>query len=414
MPVLIIFIFSALLLGSFHIGGISIRVLMAFVTTAYLYFNYNSTNKTKIKKKPLIIYSVFLLISLTVKLLSGAISGVEEMLPYFKRLFAFFLICYVSYFSIDKIVQTPKSLNQIFMVLIAICILNDVATYLQYIGNPIGIILGNIFYTSEGEYMDKLENNFDRLNEITMAIPGIFGHAAINGYMTSSLGILSLYYLVGKGKRYWILGLIFFIFAFLGSFCCQERSGMGLFLLFSIYSLWKLNSKILKKLLPLTIGVGLLFFYDSIINIIGSNDIGRYGEMLTFGSTRQNLINNAISFISENFILGGEVAYGQQYGLVPHNFFLHAVIASGIFGALIVYYLFFYMLRDAYRIIRKPKDGSCEYFFACGLSIYLLNGIFHTSSLISGDILIWIFYPLMLKGFLINKSRKTRKRPNGD
>lgn len=406
MPILILFIFSVLLLGSFHIGGISIRVLMAVLTIAYVCFHSESKQNIKLKKEPLAIYSIFLLVSLIVRILAESITGVDEIAPFLKRILAYFFICYVSYWAVDKIVISSKALLQILSLLVAICFLNDFATLLQYQGNPIGLTLGAIFSTSEGEYMENLVSNFDRLDELNMPMPGIFGHAAINGYMCSSLGILSLYFLIGSGRKYWIMGSILFLFALIGSFCCQERSGLGLLIIFSLYSLWKFNRKLFKYALPLCIFLGFIFFFNTIMTYITSDNLGRYSEMLTFESNRQHLIKNAIDFISRNYILGGEVSYGQQYGLVPHNFFLHAIIASGIIGALIVYYLFFYMLRDALRIIRKSKNGSTSYFYACGLSIYLLNGIFHTSSLISGDVLIWILYPLMLKGFLITKSKK--------
>lgn len=406
MVILLIFLFSSLLLGSFHVGGVSIRVLSSIIMIGYLFFYRKKTSLFRIKYKPLVIYTAFLLITFITKLLSGLFSGEDEVSPFATALLAYFLLCYVAFISIDKIVYNESSVKKVFILLCGICFLNDIVTYLQYSSNELGIGLGMIFSTSEGDYLKNVAENLNRLDEIKIAMPGIFGHGAVNGYMTSTLGILSLYFLVGNGKRFWKLGALLYIISLVGAFCCQERSGFGLLLLFSMLTFWKFSSRLFKLSIPVIIVIGYIAYYDNFVNLITFQEIGRYTELTKFDDGRIALLNNAFEFISNHFLLGGDVLYSKLYGLTPHNVFLHAIIYSGILGGLVVLYLTIYMLYDAYKTISNSKSGTLAYFFACALIIYLLNGIFHSSSLVTGAVIIWIIYACMLRSNQIIKTYK--------
>ncbi len=404
MIVLLIFLFSSLLLGSFHVGSVSIRVLSTLVMIGYLFIYRKKSHHLKIKYRPLVIYTVFLLIAFITKLLSGSFSGEDEIGPFVLALLAYFLLCYVAFISIDRLVYNESSVKKILILLCCICFLNDIVTYLQYSGNELGIGLGMMFSTSEGEHIKRIAENLNRLDEIRVAMLGIFGHGAVNGYMTSTLGILSLYFFVGNGKRFWKFGALLYIASLVGAFCCQERSGFGLLLLFSMLTFWKFSSRLLKLSIPAIIVIGSIAFYDHFVDLFSSLDIGRYAELTTFDDTRKRLIDNASEFISNHFLLGGEVLYGKLYGLTPHNVFFHAIIYSGILGGVVVLYLTAYMLFDAYKTISTSKSGTLSFFFACALAIYLLNGFFHSSSLITGDVMIWIAYASMLRSNQIIKT----------
>lgn len=363
----------------------------------YLFFYKRKVYQGNLKFEPLLLYTLFLLISLLVKIISGGITGVDEVFPLGIDLLAYFLLCYIAYFSIDKIVVNFTNIKAIFLLLCIICIINDIVTYLQYAGNELGIIMSMMFSAIEEDNFENIANNLDRIDDVQLAMPGIFGHGAVNGYMTSTLGILSMYYFVGNGKTHWKLGIILYFVSLVGVFCCQERSGFGLFLVFSLLTFWRFSSRLFKQSIPIVLFLGFVACYYFFSDLLFSQDIGRYTELTKIGDNRSKLITNALEFISNNLLLGGNVLYGNLYGLTPHNVILHALIYSGIFGALIVLYLTFYMLRDAYLTIRRSKTGTLAYFFACALTIYLLNGLFHSSSLVTGDIIIWILYSCMLR-----------------
>jgi len=403
MILFLIFLFASLLLGSFHLGGVSVRVLSTIAMIGYLVIYRGKTYLFKIKYEPLAIYTVFLLITFITKFLSGLSSGEDEIAPFVTSLLAYFLLCYVAFISIDRLVISESHVKKVLILLCGICFLNDIATYLQYTGNGLGIGLGMMFSTSEEDYLNIIAENLNRLDEIRNAMPGIFGHGAVNGYMTSSLGILSLYF-VRNGRKFSKLGVLLYIVSLVGAFCCQERSGFGLFLLFSMLTFWKFSSWLFKISFPVILFIGCIAYYDNLGALIVSQDLGRYTELTAFDDTRKSLVNNALEFISNHFLLGGDVLYSKLYGLTPHNVFLHALIYSGFLGAIIVLYLTIYMLIDAYKTISNSKSGTLAYFFACALTIYLLNGIFHSSSLVTGDVIIWIIYACMLRSNQIVKS----------
>lgn len=397
MILLLFFLFSVLLLGSFHIGGFSVRVIASIAMMAFLFLRSRKANYLPLKKKPILIYTAFLLITFLSKELSSNLSGVDEVSPFATRLSAYFLLCYIAYISIDRIAISVTDIKKILILLCGICVIDDVVTYLQYSGNSIGTGLGMMFSTSEGDYLRKVAENLDRLDEIQIAMPGVFGHGAVNGYMVSTLGILTVYYLVGNGWKYWKFGVVLFTLALLGAFSCQERSGFGLLLLFALISIWKFSARFFKFSVPLFLLLFIISNYDSLVDLLLTQDIGRYSELTKFDNNRAMLLKNALDFIQDHLLLGGDVLYGSIYGLTPHNVIPHAFIYSGVFGAIVVLYLTFYMLRDAYRIIKASTAGTMSYFFACALTIYLLNGFFHSSSLITGDVIIWILYASMLR-----------------
>lgn len=330
-------------------------------------------------------------------MLSSSLSGVDEITPFATWLLAFFLLCYIAYFAIDRISISIPDVKKILLLLLGICILDDIVTYLQYSGNELGIGLGMVFTTSQGDYLKNVAENLNRLNDIKIAMPGIFGHGAINGYMASTLGILSMFYVVGNGRKYWKIGILLYIISLIGAFCCQERSGFGLLIIFSFITVWKFSTNLFKYSILIFISLLLLAYYDSLVGIFSSQEMGRFTELTNFDEGRTTLVKNAFEFIQSHFLLGGDVLYTKSYGLTPHNVILHSIIYSGVIGALVVLYLTYYMLRDSYRILSGSKTGSLAYFFACALSIYILNGLFHSSSLVTGDVIIWILYATMLR-----------------
>lgn len=408
MLILILFIFSILLLGSYHIGGLSIRVIFTVVIAGYLFFNKKNT-KITFDSTPVYLYLIFILVSVICKILSGGFSGMNELGPLIKRIFANYVVCIIVYYAIDAFVKTYRDLNKILILLISICLINDIATLLQYMGNPIGIAIGLLFTTNESEYFTRIADNLHRVTEMKAAMPGIFGHGAINGYMTASLGILSLYYLCKDthniGEK--ILGIILYIFAAIGTFCCQERSGFGLFIMFSFLILWRFYGKLIKYLLPIIFIAAIIFIGKYFVVTDHIDNLGRYSNLLEFDDDRKDLLYNAIDFIQNNILLGGEMAYEHIYGLTPHNVLLHAFIYSGLIGAAIIIYLTFYMISQGCKIIFKPQQVRISYFFACSLLIYILNGFVHSASLITGEVIIWILYASMMKSYSLRKLQNT-------
>lgn len=395
---LTIFVICSLVGGSIQFGPTTIRVYASCLLILYL-ISKKSYKHIHVDNKPIIIYLIFLLITLLAKLFSMTFggTGVDETQAFFKRLLSLYLVGIVGYYGIAYIATTKTKLLQIFIILLIIGCVNAVVSYLQYIGNPVGMGIALMFSSGEGEYMQAYIMLTETAQEAKFVVPGIFGHGAINGYMNSALGVLPIYFIYQRNFKFRLLGIISFLILVIGSYVTQERSGFGLLLLFSLYLIYKLTNGKIKYIIIFSIPFLLLLFSHNINDFLYSNDFGRYSNLGEFDD-RNKLISDALGFIKNNWLFGGEELYNSLGYVTPHNFFLHALIFSGIFGLLAISLLFFKMLKDSYTVLKQSTNKkSISIYVASALSIYLLNGLFHSGSLITGDVLIWILYGLLLQ-----------------
>lgn len=401
MLILILFIISSLLFGSYLVGPFSIRVYVAVFTIAFLlYRKIVFKDNFNLSYSSIRIYLLFLFFTLIAK----AFSGPFEIDGYLKDLLAMHLIAIASYIAIDLLVKNREQIRIILMVLIIVGVFNSIVSILQYNGNPTGFLIGQFFATSEIEYILNLETRFLASPELQLgafAVPGIFGHGANNGGMNATLCILSLYFIFGKEKRLWWVAIIIFAIGVIGSFVIQERSPMGLLTLFTLFIIWKYSPR--ELLISLCIVGCFILFYFDLFSLLDPDKIGRFADITKFDSDRQQLVQNAITFISDHWLLGGDYLYHQVYDLTPHNFILHALIYSGLFGALTVFVLFVKIIVDTGRILICDKIRIPAFFFGCALIIFLANGFTHSSSLITGDNIIWLLYALTLRDIQLNK-----------
>lgn len=396
---LVLFVTCSLVGGSIQIGPTTIRVYASCLLIAYLISKRRKYIYIHINNKPIYIYIVFLLITLFAKLISMSFSGtgIDETQVFFKRLLSLYLVGIVGYYGIGYIATAKTKLRQIFATLVIIGFFNAIVSYLQYVGNPIGVRIALIFSSGESEYMQAYLMFSESAQNTKFVVPGIFGHGAINGYMNSALGILPLCYIYHRNFKLRLWGIVSFLVLIIGSYVTQERSGFGLLLIFSTYLFYKSTNGRTKNIIIFILPIIVVFFYGYIVDYLSSNDFGRYSSLGEF-EDRNKLIIDATNFIQNNWVFGGEELYNSQGYVTPHNFFLHALIFSGIFGLIAISLLFFKMLKDSYIVLKQPMNKtSISIYVASALSIYLLNGLFHSGSLITGDVLIWLLYGLLLQ-----------------
>ena len=114
--------------------------------------------------------------------------------------------------------------------------------------------------------------------------------------------------------------------------------------------------------------------------------------------TRERLLRNGLNFVADNTMWGGPLAYmDANAGLPSHNFILNALIYGGLFGGIILIVLFAKILIKAIRLVfNKYKRNSSSFFCAIALICFLLQGMFHNESLITGSTLLFVLFSLML------------------
>lgn len=398
MYVLLTFLFCALVLGSKLIGPLSIRVYATIFLIGYLLLKKKRGNNIHyLKSYPITAYICFLLYLLIVKFFSQEfVSNVDELSIFFKNILAFYFVGIIGYVGINYLLITKRDARNLVLFLTVLALANTFISYLQYKGNPLGVGFAIVLTSDPGEYVKKIQENLDRVSDLNLALPGIFGHGVINGYYEACFAMISLYYFfINQGINKFV-AIVTFLLLLYGSFIIQERSPMGLLLIFSMFAFWKYDRKNFTIIALIGVIV-VIVALPTITAMLASDDMGRYAKMFELGSKREHLIDNALLFISDHLLLGGEIHYGKIYGLVPHNFALHAFIVGGLVGAIFVFYLFCYIFKDIYYTMKWAKNLQLSYFFASALSIYLLNGFFHTSSLLTGDIMIWVLYAAMLR-----------------
>lgn len=398
MYIFIIYFLSALFWGSFMIGPLSVRVYSTIIFALYLFVCHKaaSTNKNRLDYTPIFIYLFYIIFVLILKLVVDAIRPeIDETTLYLKRIIAFYFVGIIGFIGVDKIFFKKKQFNTLVWTLICFLIFNSIVSFLQYFGQPIGINIA-VFFSSNNEFLETTGILLKELSSKNIPVPGLLGHGVTNGYVNASYAPLALYmFLNNKGfSKY--LGLISFLIFASTAFIIQERAPMGLLIMLTIYTIYKFRPNYILLSIPLVV-IGSLLYLPEIIDFANSGTLGRFTKMNDFGDDRRQLVSNALSFINENFVLGGEYYYAKLFGLVPHNFFLHSIVIGGIFGALIIIFLFLYLLKDAFNILLYTKKVSYSFFFSGGLAIYLLNGLLHSGTLLTGDVSILVLYALMMR-----------------
>ena len=94
-------------------------------------------------------------------------------------------------------------------------------------------------------------------------------------------------------------------------------------------------------------------------------------------------------------------------GLPPHNFFFSAFIYGGMFGGITLIYLFFKMCKDTILIVlKKSKTENYAVIFSVSLFLFLIQGLFHSGTLVDGEALIFV---LLAVAITANKFKEQKQ-----
>jgi len=399
-----LFLVAVMLLGSFYIGLLSLRVYLAILMILYVGYRIFSQKATfRLSYKVIWIYLLFLIVTFIAK----AFSGPFELEGYWKAVLSYHLVCMLCYVGVDLCVTTRDRIKSILTILIGICVLNSIVTLMQYNGNELGLLIGHAFSSTDvrsiEEISEILDSNYSSDNVYRYVPPGIFLSGAGNGYVNAPLCILILFYYF-KSRSYLskILYAICFVIGVVACFYIQERAAMASLLLGILFIGYKFLSK--KQIALIVAAGGISLLYASIG--LNENTLGRYVDMFELDATRQRLWNASIDFIADHWLWGGERLWHISY-ITPHNFVLHTLIYSGIFGAFVMFWLFIRIVRDAVKCLWS-KVPVPSLFLAVALLIFLSLGFTHSGSLTTGETLPWILYALMLRSRQLEKTEINR------
>lgn len=399
-----IFIISVFFFGSLTIGPLSIRAIMTILTLCLLMVHHRKLFRVrKLSNNLICLYCCFLVC------MSIAMSFNGEFYEYgvIKVLLAFHLVCIVSYYAVRYYVNSNNTINIVSIILITAVILNSVVTILQYTGNPLGwginlaitgarneMIVGYSDSVAEGETMLGLART-----------PGLLDSAVANGMFISSLGIIPFIYLSKiKKEKSKICRAICWCSLGLSSvacFMCQERAALMMFVAALLYLLW--NQTKSKLIIIIAFLIGAFYLGSTPANNISG--LGRFTDFSVDDDLRSNIWNTAETFISNNLMWGGPLHFLNIAGHFPHNFFFNALIYGGLIGGVFVIVLFIKIITRGIKSIRRGTTSE-EIVYATALLSYLMQGMLHNASLVTGSVTIFVLLGLMEASKEIKQSQE--------
>ena len=388
----LIFIIGVTFYGSVQIGPITIR---NFVTVLMLLSCINHYRGMWIDRM-FLAYIVFIFFCMISVLLDPYANPADF---FSSKIFGYYLPCYVAYFaSYIYFVKFNLSPKPIFIIFLITGMLNAIVSILQFLQlNNIWHIIYNLLGLSLPNYLTAIEeSDIDVDNMLGFTTTGLFQKAVANGYYLCLTCILS-FYLFFRRTNYKdvICFFLFWLINLIGLFVCQERAAFVLGLLGSFYMFFHS----MRKSVPLSLLFVIIAIYLFSVNIEFDEDtLGRFADM-SYSSSRESLNNNSVSFLSTNLLIGGIAYYRHLFYIPPHNLFYNAFIYSGIFGGLILLGIFF---RQCRRCVKYALSIDRNYGLAI-ISIALLayqgNSFAHNSSLVTGDVTIWLLWGIISFGY---------------
>lgn len=398
------YLFSILVLGSYNVGPYSIRVYMTVIMLIVLLCKRISMGKAGVvfpmPKKVVYSYAIFVIITALTLFLNGEYGAYD----FTKMFLSYYLNCFITFFAFEYYINDQKQLKAVIYFLLALIIVDGVVTVLQHIGNPIGKAIAMVITTVSDEVSDiSSDGNYDINQLFGASLPiGIFGRVFTNANCLATIGIMSMAYMFTKVKRIEKLGLIgCLFFCFFSCFVTQERTAFAVFLLTAAYLFFKEKNN--KKILFFAVLAILIFVVYYLPDLLLSDKLGRISNTNFKEDDRMVIWAMAVEFLKQNLLLGGPVSYSKMTDIAPHNFFLLAFINSGLVGGIVAIYIYIYMIWISLNFFLSKRMGTVRT-LAGSVLIYSAICLFHNASIVTGDTLIFILFPIFLKASLILKA----------
>lgn len=400
MVLYLFFLVSVLLFGSFLIGPLTGRVWVVIIMFFYLLF---SSMKNKVYKKNVyinyfLVYIVFLLLA---QVMNGDMEsyGIKWVLAnHFVCIVAFVATIYFTKFNIQS------RIDVIIITIMGLLVIDSIVTIMQYRNESLGWAINLFLMQGRNEEIVAFQESRQMLETLAgvAKAPGIFDSSVENGLFLGSCSILPFYFFLRNSKIMKVITLTVMCLSMLACFMCQERAAM-LVLLVSVFYLYfkafNRNAKWTTLVLISVIAIILILIIDfSIVNF------GRYEEVGMFSNeARKSIWSNAIPFISDNLVWGGVAHFRSITGSLPHNFFFNSFVFSGLLGGITIITLFIMIAYKGCRLVTLRKTNNTTRVLAMALLAVLTQSLVHNASIITGDVLTFLLFGLMVSSEGITK-----------
>jgi len=399
--IIILFVISVIVFNSYNIGPFTVRVYATIAMSLYLLYNgiaFGRRQSIPITNSYIKLYAAFLGIFLLCLIANGEITEFD----YFKRLFAYHVVCFVAFYAIYLKVNDRDQILLISVSLLAIIFANSVITVLQASGNSLAWAIGERL--SPIEEVEDQANNYDTIVGISI-ISGIFGDVVRNAYYLTSLVPLTIFLFKHNKFLVRFFAIIIYIIGLLAIFFTQQRAAFYIFVF--VLMLYLLATSV-KKPIYWALSILVLFFSWSYIESFFSDfDFGRL--LNTDNSDRIYIWKVAYDFVPDHIFWGGPVEFQRKAGLSAHNLFFDSIIFSGI-GGFITLMIFTIKigLMCAKTTVEYIKNRCSLMTFSLAMSMTActLYGFTHNTSVLTGEVIVFILLSLLLKSIQLDQIQK--------
>ena len=391
----LIYVVAVLTCGSIKVGPYSLRIYMSLLMLAYLLvFRRPASEKVYIIRTDYIILFLVCIVMLGISL---TINGGLVAFAFWEKCLAYYLLCIIIYFATDRFVKNNTHFDKLAFILSLIVVFDTVVTILQYQNNPIGWGLGAIF--SDVEEFAEFLNDHDSFVGVSK-LPGIFGHPVNNGFF---LSVVCPMMLTGIGNNKSFFRVLYFIsvivLTLIGLLLLQQRAAFFLVVIIVAYHFLRtLIKNPVKFILPAIVIAAIVFFI--IPSNTGDIEMGRLAS--SDNSSRTGVWNWAFAVFLDSPLFGNILRYNQSAEYSAHNVLIDSLVDSGIVGFIPLFILYMKTVVDSLRIMLKTKNDYARV-FSYSVLASMCMGMFHNTSYLTGEVIIFLSLALMFKAQCFSK-----------
>ena len=389
-----VIVFSLLFLRSWHlIGPISFRNATAIVLFAFAVIRYRKMILTSNAK----LYFVWVLIYVLLCCINGGIYSGAVI----TNLVAYHFVSLILLFSLPILLKKKTDLDILAVVFLFLFIFNCILTIMQFFNIEMGWAIGEFISPMKEDKIDELA--YVGQGEETMLFHsmanGINGFVVTNGHFVACFLPFATYTLWKKGISNFMLGILVLLLALVSIVAIQQRMALVVWLLYVLILAFFRVGKLAK------ISIAFLFVVLSIYITSVDIPLEMFGRLsMTDDNRRYMVIDKFMEFISNtsNFMFGHpateKVADEEMLLTIGHVSILDGMRRGGIICFLLHIYLFFSVLVECIRIIRKSKKVGNYYSvgFAICVILNLMYSLTHSDGITSGSVFLWGSYSLMV------------------
>lgn len=393
---------SYMFLGGFHVGPLSLRLLVSYGLLGYtLLFAKNEYGTTKGIK----MYFVYLAFYVFISILNFK----AFKFGFIKDLLVHYFVGCTAIIAFPRLFKTEASIRTAYIVLVLIFLFDAFVTYLQFQNSPLGWAIGMRINPIHLDDLENIQFSVDSGEEFSTSIlMGIMGTPVANGYFVATILPIVTCFVWGKFEPKTIWTVILFIIAGVCIYVIQQRMALVVtaFYLIIIFLFKEKN------------GISMAFIAIAAIVLIGlsqSFDFSQIGRLGTIeeGEYRLGTLAVLIDFLSDpgQLLLGykrvGSFIDLYVFRTMGHNTFLDALRRGGIFLLLVYIVLFFRLCRELVGIVRfsrRVKDYR-TLGMALGCLCFLLYSQTHSTGVQSGSIMFWTLFMLTIQSHRVMCAR---------